>query len=101
TVTFYAAGNAANNNFSSEGDNIYTTSVSITAMVTTPTPPTLSSIQPTSGPAAGGTNVTIVGTGFTQGLSVRIGSRDATVLSVANRQIMATTQPNDPGTVDV
>ncbi|MGP0102677.1 MAG: IPT/TIG domain-containing protein, partial [Solirubrobacteraceae bacterium] len=38
------------------------------------TPPTVTKVEPSEGPAAGGTVVTITGTGFTEGALVKIGS---------------------------
>ena len=38
------------------------------------TPPTVTKVEPAEGPAAGGTTVTITGTGFTEGALVKIGS---------------------------
>ena len=43
-----------------------------------PPPPTVSSINPTSGPAAGGTTVTITGTNFVVGATVKFGAASAT-----------------------
>lgn len=63
--------------------------------------PTLNAINPNSGPTAGGTRVTLMGNNFAQGATVTIGSRQATMLSVTNTQIVATTQPSDPGAVNV
>ncbi|HEY33294.1 MAG TPA: hypothetical protein G4O10_09370, partial [Dehalococcoidia bacterium] len=40
--------------------------------------PTVTSISPTSGPAAGGTSVTITGTNFVNGATVTIGGASAT-----------------------
>ncbi len=45
---------------------------------TSPTVPTVDSIRATSGPPAGGTDVTITGTGFVAGAAVKIGGDDAT-----------------------
>jgi hypothetical protein len=43
-----------------------------------PGPPTISSINPTSGPAAGGTTVTVTGTNFVAGTTVKFGTASAT-----------------------
>ena len=63
--------------------------------------PTLASINPNNGPTSGGTNVTLIGSNFMPGATVTIGSRQATMLAVTSTQIMATTQPSEPGAVNV
>ena len=66
--------------------------------------PTITSISPMSGPAPGGTSVTITGTGFT-GLSgasaVQFGGVNATGYSVVNSTTITATAPPGTGTVDV
>ncbi len=64
-----------------------------------PPPPTVTSISPPSGPAAGGTAVTINGANFT-GATVKFGSAPATITSNAGNQ-MTVTAPPGTGTVDV
>jgi hypothetical protein len=64
-----------------------------------PPPPTITSISPTSGPAAGGTPVTINGTNLS-GATVRFGATQAAVTSDNGTQIQ-TTAPPGSGTVDV
>ncbi len=72
---------------------------------TTPPPPpapTVSNISPTSGPTTGGTAVTITGTGFQSGASVRFGGTAATNVVVTNAtHITATTPSHTAGAVDV
>lgn len=46
-------------------------------------PPVISSISPSSGPSAGGTTVTIIGTDFTAGATVLFGANPATNVQVA------------------
>ena len=46
-------------------------------------PPTVSSLSPTTGPATGGTTVTITGTGFTSGSTVDFGSSAATSVTTS------------------
>ena len=48
-------------------------------------PPTISAIDPHSGPAAGGTTVTIKGTAFVKGAGVTFGGVAATAVTVAER----------------
>ena len=45
--------------------------------------PTLSGVSPASGPAAGGTQVTLSGANFQPGAKVFFGAQEAQVLSVA------------------
>jgi hypothetical protein len=64
--------------------------------------PNVASVSPTSGPAAGGTTVTINGTGFTGASAVDFGSTPASSFTVnaAGTQITAV-DPAGSGTVDV
>jgi len=62
---------------------------------------TVSSIAPDSGPAAGGTSVTITGTGFQTGATVTMGGVPATdVIVVDATQVTATTPALSPGTLN-
>jgi hypothetical protein len=64
--------------------------------------PTVSSISPATGDAAGGTAVTITGTGFLAGATVKFGGVSATNVSVVNStSITATTPAHAAGKVDV
>jgi CTP:molybdopterin cytidylyltransferase MocA len=64
--------------------------------------PTVSGIAPSSGPAAGGTGVTITGTNFVSGASVTFGGTAATnVVVVSGTQITATTSAHAAGAVTV
>ena len=63
--------------------------------------PTVSSLSPATGPIAGGTVVTITGTGFTGATSVTFGGT-AAVFSVTNATTISATAPaHAAGTVDV
>lgn len=65
-------------------------------------PPTFGSIAPTSGPIAGGSNVTITGTGFTNATAVTFGGTSATgVVVVSDTTITATTPAHAAGAVNV
>jgi hypothetical protein len=65
-------------------------------------PPTVTSLTPSSGPAAGGTSVVIAGTGFTGATAVSFGGTAATTFTVDNaNQITATAPAHAAGTVDV
>ena len=64
--------------------------------------PTVSAISPVSGTTAGGTPVTITGTGFLTGATVKLGGTSATGVSVTNSTtITATTAAHAAGAVDV
>jgi len=64
------------------------------------TNPTVSSIAPSSGPAAGGTAVTIAGTLFQPGASVLINGQVPAGVSVTTTQITATTPAFHAGTLN-
>jgi hypothetical protein len=65
-------------------------------------PPTLTGISPASGTAAGGTAVTVTGTGFQAGVTVSLGGTPATgVTVVSSTSITATTPAHAAGAVDV
>ncbi|CAG0962761.1 hypothetical protein PLCT2_00852 [Planctomycetaceae bacterium] len=65
-------------------------------------PPTLSSVTPSSGPIAGGTNVTLTGTNFTGATSVTFGGTAATTFTVVSAtSITATTPAHAAGAVSV
>ena len=67
-----------------------------------PPPPTLTSIAPNSGSAAGGTNVTLSGSGFVSGATVRLCGVAATNVTVVSAsQITATAPAHASGTCDV
>ncbi|GDY22183.1 hypothetical protein LBMAG56_35300 [Verrucomicrobiota bacterium] len=66
------------------------------------TPPTVTSISPTSGSTAGGTSVTITGTGFTGATGVTIGGAAAPSVSVvSDTSITCTTPMGTAGTASV
>ncbi|WP_181725085.1 IPT/TIG domain-containing protein [Nocardia gipuzkoensis] len=64
------------------------------------TAPTLTSVVPSSGPAAGGTTVTLTGTGLSSATSVRFGATAASFTVVSATQITALAPPG-AGTVQV
>lgn len=66
--------------------------------------PTVTGVQPQSGPAAGGTTVTVTGTGFGAGTAVTFGGVPAAVNVVSPTQLTATAPAmaaGSPGTVDI
>jgi hypothetical protein len=76
-----------------------TSSVSFTYNLLTPT---VSSVSPSSGPTAGGTNVTISGTNFLAGALALFGTVPATNVNVVSAtQIQAVTPANAAGPVTV
>jgi hypothetical protein len=66
-----------------------------------PPPPTVTSITPTSGPAEGGTSVTITGSGFLLGATVTIGSEASEVFVLSATELTATTAATTPGSDEV
>ena len=77
-----------------------------TSSPTNPGPVTalaVQSVSPNSGPASGGTQVTIRGTGFAAGTSVTIGGRAATEVSVSGTEVITARTPVSPtaGPVDI
>ncbi|MBW7571357.1 beta strand repeat-containing protein [Caproiciproducens faecalis] len=65
------------------------------------TAPTVTAISPTSGPVAGGTSVTITGTGFTDASAVKFGAANATAFTVNSDTQITATSPAGSGTADV
>ena len=63
--------------------------------------PTVTGISPTSGPAAGGTLVTITGTGFTGATAVDFGTTAATNFTVVNDTTITADSPAGTGVVNV
>ena len=64
--------------------------------------PTVTAITPNSGSASGGSSVTIAGTGFSAGATLKLGGTAATNVVVASStSITATTAAHVAGTVDV
>ena len=72
------------------------------ASTPTPTPPTITTVSPSSGPTAGGTSITISGTGFVDGATVSLGGTSASSVAVVNdTTITALTPGHTAGAVDV
>jgi hypothetical protein len=67
-----------------------------------PSGPTITTISPTSGPTAGGTVITIAGTNFAAGATVRVGGVGTANVTVASStQIIAATPPGTAGAQSV
>jgi hypothetical protein len=64
--------------------------------------PTISSVSPASGPTTGGSVLTVIGTGFVNGATVRVGSTAAaSVTFVSATEVRATTPAGSAGAVAV
>ncbi|MGZ4342274.1 MAG: beta strand repeat-containing protein [Solirubrobacteraceae bacterium] len=65
------------------------------------TPPTVTRVSPSSGPATGGTSVTIAGTDFTGATAVSFGGTAASTYTVTSATSITATSPAASGAVDV
>ena len=63
--------------------------------------PAVSGISPNAGPLTGNTSVTITGTGFVSGATVRFGTVPATNINVVSETAITCTTPAGSNTVDV
>ena len=63
--------------------------------------PTVTGVAPNTGPASGGTQVTVTGTGFTSPATVLFGNLDATDVVVQSPTELTADAPPGAGTVDV
>jgi IPT/TIG domain/NHL repeat len=63
--------------------------------------PTITAITPNHGPEAGASSVTITGTGFIAGSTVKFGTASATGVSIASEKSITATSPAGKGTVGV
>ncbi|MFW0718302.1 MBG domain-containing protein [Pedobacter sp. N23S346] len=77
------------------------TAYGVDQQFTTLAPPTVTALSPTSGPAGGGTSVTITGTSFTGATAVTFGATAATGFTVNSATQITATAPAGTGTVDV
>jgi serine/threonine protein kinase len=66
-----------------------------------PPAPALTGISPASGPAGGGTSVTITGTGLAGAKGISFGGAAATITADSATQITVTSPPGNPGTVNI
>ncbi len=71
------------------------------AVVLTAVLPVVTGVSPSTGPAPGGTTVTITGTGFTDGTVVDFGMMQATGVTVVNSTTITVPSPGGTGMVDV
>ncbi len=72
-----------------------------TLVVTYTAPPTVTSVNPNTGPAMGGTSVIVSGTGFTGATSVHFGAAAATSFIVSSDTQITAIDPAGSGVVDV
>lgn len=68
---------------------------------TTTSPPTVTHLDPGSGPEVGGTRVTVTGSGFTGATAVKFGSVAGSGLDVSGDTLLTVTPPPGTGAVDV
>ena len=86
-------------------DRQYLISYTSTSVIATvqPLPPTVSGVSPTAGPIAGGNTVTLTGTNFVSGATVKFGSVAGTSVSVVSPTEITVNAPaqSSAGPVDV
>ncbi|HEY8767551.1 MAG TPA: malectin domain-containing carbohydrate-binding protein, partial [Dehalococcoidia bacterium] len=88
--------------FSSVTDNAKVAAIQVTSGATLPPAPTVSSINPVSGTASGGTSVTISGSNFLTGAAVTFGGSAASTITVVSPTSITVTAPaHSIGAVDV
>lgn len=58
-------------------------------------------LDPSSASAAGGTEVTVRGSGFVEGLKVYFGEKEATQVRIVDQKSLTVTVPSGEGTVNV
>lgn len=64
--------------------------------------PHVATVQPAAGPTLGGTDATVLGTGFTPDIEIFVGSGQASVLEVVSaNELRISTPPGAPGAADV
>src|SRR5216683_2935139 len=96
TTTLTPGQHSAMINFTSNGGN-----ASVNVVLTVISRPTVSDISPMSGPATGGTSVTITGTGFTSAASVSFGSTLASNITFISDTRITAVSPSGCGIVHV
>ena len=76
--------------------------IPVTLTLSPPAPPTVTDVAPSFGPAAGGTSVTVTGTGFVTGTTVSFNGVPASNLTLLSAtQLTATTPPGSAGPANV
>lgn len=100
SASFPKAGNlnfSAASDFLRSGNSVSTTGSTSSGAAA----PTVSEIYPSSGPADGGTTVTISGTNLSGATAVTLGGKSATITGNSVTSITAVTQPHGAGSVNV
>lgn len=78
------------------------TSGLVVSMTPPPAPPTVTAVNPPSGPIAGGTSITISGAGFTSAATVTVGGNSATGVTFIDSSTLRANTPAGPqGPADV
>ncbi|HEX3842038.1 MAG TPA: fibronectin type III domain-containing protein [Acidimicrobiales bacterium] len=85
----------------SVGSSAASNEVSATPVAPVGAVPTVTSLNPATGPAAGGTSVTITGTNLNGATSVKFGTVPAAGFAVGSATSVTATSPAGSGTVDV
>ena len=63
--------------------------------------PSITGVSPAAGPLAGGTVVTVSGSGFVAGVAVSFGATPASSITVTSGTVLSATAPAGTGTVDI
>jgi hypothetical protein len=100
-VSTLAVGNHTITAVYSGNTNYSSSTSSPLTQVVTPAVPTVTAVNPNSGPTGGGISVTITGTGFTNATAVDFGTAPATFSVKSDTSIMATEPAEPAGTVDI
>ncbi len=104
TVTGLTPGNFYSFSVAAYSAGNWTSAYTATTAPVTPTPvtPAVTDVSPISGTTAGGTSVTITGTGFTGATTVDFGTTSATSFAVVSSTSITAMSPEESaGTVDV
>jgi hypothetical protein len=103
-VSFNKAGHNAtcqNNLPSTEGENNTQTKGKPKGCPAPPSPPSVKKVSPDKGPLAGGTTVTITGSGFTGVEVVKFGSTEASGVNFVSDTTITVTSPSGVGKVTI
>lgn len=94
-----AAVDAATSAVQTNTEQVEANTASLNDAVTPPVAPTVTGVSPTSGPAAGGTAVTVTGTAFTGATAVTFDTAEATsVIVVSDTEVTADVPAGTDGT---
>lgn len=101
TLSFTTASGQDGNQYRAVFTNSVGSATTTAATLTVSQAPTVTSISPTTGPASGGTIVTITGTSFTGASAVSFGAHPAASFTVNSATSITARAPTGTGTVDV